>query len=410
MYGSSSYRLWTLTVVGLLSVGQLITLQDFMNFSGFIETRKLMRRQESILIPSIDVLQGNTSSLSDVVILELTMYSNASSDKKDDTLIKSFIQPYQIIESIEEPPSSDCTEQRDPLLDYIKITPSRRDYPKILCFIMANKKMHFNKVKAVRRTWGKRCDKLIISSDKENPKIGSIKVDVRATWDNLWPKLIGTVHHIWEHYSNDYDWFLKADTDSYIIMENLKEFLASEQQIRDFTNESLVYGRRIMNPLHLGNLINDQFWFGNPQNERIGELLMEQYGKNSQLIYNHGGAGYVMNRKFLSDFVEALNSTESVHGKIPEDMAISFLMKSKGIFPQRTRDKKGRERFHPEDPNFMFWRPPSWYDEVHQPLGGISRGLHCCSRKSISFHHVKDLYKLEDQLYRCRDLDKNNTK
>ena len=130
---------------------------------------------------------------------------------------------------------------------------------------------------------------------------------------------------------------------------------------------------------------------------------MHKFGANATLIYNHGGAGYVMNRHFLSEFVLALDSKDVIRGKVPEDMGIAMTMMYRGIFPQPSRDGHGRERFHPEDPDFMFQRPYSWLSDVHKKLGGLRAKFKCCSRKSITFHHVEDLWSLENLLYACRN-------
>jgi glycoprotein-N-acetylgalactosamine 3-beta-galactosyltransferase len=60
---------------------------------------------------------------------------------------------------------------------------------------------------------------------------------VVAGHDKLWGKAQAALKYIYEKYHDDYDWFLKADDDTYVIMENLRFLLASHQP-----NESIYFG------------------------------------------------------------------------------------------------------------------------------------------------------------------------
>jgi len=52
-----------------------------------------------------------------------------------------------------------------------------------------------------------------------------VKLDVPEGYSYLWGKTKKAVEYIYEKYVDDYDWFFKADDDTYVIMENLKNLL-----------------------------------------------------------------------------------------------------------------------------------------------------------------------------------------
>lgn len=45
--------------------------------------------------------------------------------------------------------------------------------------------------------------------------------------DWLWGKTRSAFKYAWDNYKDKYDWFMKADDDTFVIVENLKKFLSN---------------------------------------------------------------------------------------------------------------------------------------------------------------------------------------
>ena len=359
---------------------------------------------------------------------------------------------------------------------------------KILCFIITNSMYHTTRLPGVIQTWGKRCTKLIISSDVTDPTYNTISIkDItqsrqgqpqqgrqqqssslsstttrtngrsKSGYVQLWNRLNETIQYIWDTYGSGssnsnlnnnnetYDWYLKADDDSYIIYENLLYMLSSPDiMYRSNTlREPLVYGRQYswvtIRDLYSGTRTFRQFFnFSvdpeeyNPKTLRRkfrrgidprkqlnstkinGEFGTKFYNKfvnttgsiDQPVIYPHGGAGYVMNNEYMKQFATILKSDNTLRGIPPEDLAHGAVMKYHNIVPQYSRDDLGLERFHPEPPMYMYESSISKIGHMVGTLnidndGPIYNGKNCCSPYTISFHHVtsQDMIDMDQILY-----------
>lgn len=360
----------------------------------------LTAAQIRVQIGRIDLLSVKGTS-------DVTIYLRHEDHKAD--AIKAQVVQNATIKSV--PEIDICTktkrknrnQQHKVVLDKVEILPNDSDTLniKVLCFIPIISTDHDARALDVRNTWGKRCDKLLFASNVTDSDIGAVKINVSTEdWAHLWEKQRETMRHIWEVYGNEYDWFMKADLDTYVIVENLKAYLASEE-IQSKKDEPLILGRRVSR--------REEKWY---QGFDHNKTLVDEFLKTShnKFHYTMGGAGYVMNQKYMEKFYKVMDehfclSTEK-EMTFPEDVGINFCMGNIGVYPYNTRDELGRERFHLKSPEALFNvdgnDKSAWLYKVHRDVGGIKGGVDCCSPASITFHHVKGpgaLYDFERMIY-----------
>jgi len=85
---------------------------------------------------------------------------------------------------------------------------------RVLCMVLTSPKTHHTRAIHIKRTWGRRCNKLIFMSTKADKELGSVALNVREGYSNLWPKTRAALQHVYKHHFQKYDWFLKADDDT----------------------------------------------------------------------------------------------------------------------------------------------------------------------------------------------------
>ncbi|ESO98079.1 hypothetical protein LOTGIDRAFT_143168, partial [Lottia gigantea] len=160
---------------------------------------------------------------------------------------------------------------------------------RVLCWIMTQPKQSSEKkCQAIRSTWGKRCDVLLFFSSKHDYNFPIIGLNVSEGRNHLTGKTIAAFDYIYKHHFNDADWFMKADDDAYVIVENLKYFLSGKNP------EDLVY-------------------YG-----QVFTRYVKPHG------YNSGGAGYVVSTEALKRFGQRNSSLCPTDGAGISRHAISF--------------------------------------------------------------------------------------
>ena len=106
---------------------------------------------------------------------------------------------------------------------------------RLLCGIYTTEHNHMTRVRAQRLTWGHRCSRFLVFSNATDLSIPSINIPHigEESYENLWQKVRFIWKYIHYHYLFDFDWFLLSGDDTYVVVENLLEYLSSSEVVAE---------------------------------------------------------------------------------------------------------------------------------------------------------------------------------
>ena len=135
------------------------------------------------------------------------------------------------------------------VLLYSKDILRQRQTPRIFCMITTTPKYFLNRTKAVNDTWAPRCDRYFFVTESYESNAASALINfakqipiapiknIIPGYDHLTQKSNLALLFAYTNYINDYDWFVKADDDTYLFVDNLKTFLSDKN-----SSEPVTYG------------------------------------------------------------------------------------------------------------------------------------------------------------------------
>ena len=220
-------------------------------------------------------------------------------------------------------------------------TQKRLQNVRLLCWIQTAAQFHDSRTIHIQATWSKRCDKHFFVSDRNDSRLPIFYVDVPTGRQYLSKKHGLAWDHVYEKYLNDFDWFYKGDDDTYVIVENLRQFLAS---------------KNASNPVYFGHHF---------------KTLVKPSG------YFSGGSGYVISQEALRRWGTRPDEVYDMEGGEFDDVLMGSAMQALEVQAGDSRDEKGLQRFYINSPaSYILEAAPNWieqYDKYPQKMVTIFR-------------------------------------
>lgn len=227
------------------------------------------------------------------------------------------------------------------------------------------------RARKAQQYWGHKCDEVIYVTNKATidgiDQRNVLEVHPAKDDKNAWQRLRSAFHHVaTTPVLHDHtDFFLYAGDDSFVVVENLKKFLAEPY---------VQYLHSAGAPLYLGH-------------------RMVQTGANAPFV---SGAAIILNRLALDIFVAVADNVncDPTSYSESEDILVASCLRHHNIHPLNTQDVFGEDRLHMfdaggvaaiiRDPSIASWYPP--YRRKAMPKG-IDGGA---SRYSFHFHGIQE--------------------
>ncbi|KAK7462081.1 hypothetical protein BaRGS_00038491 [Batillaria attramentaria] len=237
---------------------------------------------------------------------------------------------------------------------------------RVLCWVPARASDITKSIRAVNETWVRRCDGHLFFVETKQPAWDIVSVGVDGT-NRLAEKMYAATVYIYKHHLDQYDWFYRADDNTYAIMENLRLLLSKYDPNQ---------------PVYLGQLYQ----------------VYTPHG------FMAGGGGWLISREALRVLIEEgfeKNKCPPVE-RHSDDIHIAKCLHAVGVKRHYSLDKFGRESFHQQSAQEVI--ASKQLTRIMKRLAHFPQqvGRNCCSELTISFHDVDpdQMLVLDHLLYR----------
>ncbi|XP_034483539.1 glycoprotein-N-acetylgalactosamine 3-beta-galactosyltransferase 1-like [Drosophila innubila] len=103
---------------------------------------------------------------------------------------------------------------------------------RIFCIISTYGYRHNSAAVYVKRTWAQHCDQFLVVSDDSHEEL---EPAVFMNLPDKWHQLRAHLEYVYKYHFDDGDWFLYANDDNFVVIENLRHMLLS------YKSEELIY-------------------------------------------------------------------------------------------------------------------------------------------------------------------------
>ncbi|XP_060592095.1 glycoprotein-N-acetylgalactosamine 3-beta-galactosyltransferase 1-like [Ruditapes philippinarum] len=247
---------------------------------------------------------------------------------------------------------------------------------RVLCLILTSASGQ-TKMAAVKATWAKRCHKYLFiygQTEVSQKDESFLYVPVQEGRSHLTAKVRHALEYAYQTYKDSFDWILKSDDDTYVIIENLLYLLSHADSSK---------------PGYLGFHMKTK--------------------KTSRTGYMSGGGGYVISSRGLHQLIHVgFQDADCRQDGGDEDVEIGLCLTKSNVSVLNSLDSDGRQTFHPESLLRHLYPPyPKWLQSYSWNQDSANFGSECCSKYSVSFHHISVdmLYMIDHLLYKTKVYD-----
>ncbi|XP_017134541.1 glycoprotein-N-acetylgalactosamine 3-beta-galactosyltransferase 1 [Drosophila miranda] len=221
--------------------------------------------------------------------------------------------------------------QRDATTSTSDILATPPPRPRIVCVIVTFEYRHEHAAIHIQKTWARHCDHYLFVSD--NVHVALEPAVFQNIWDK-WQRIRAHLKYTYKKHFHQGDWFLYANDDNFVFVENLRHMLQS------YSPEELIY-------------------FG-------CKLRSSREG----LVYMFDGSGIVLSAASLKRFVlealtdENLCSSQNRGGEAAEELG--RCLSNVNVVAGDSRDEWHRHRFLPFETNIHLGGQMNSSIELHR--------------------------------------------